>query len=54
LIDDRAVTRESWENAGGIFLLHINVKDTIQQLKDMGIQVPEMTDKVDDTIENYR
>jgi len=47
LIDDRAVARESWENAGGIFLLHISIKDTLQQLKDMGIQVPETTDKVD-------
>ena len=41
LIDDREATRLSWEEAGGVFLLHINVDDTIRQLRDLGLNIPE-------------
>ena len=41
LIDDREATRVSWEEAGGVFLLHINVDDTIRQLRDLGLNIPE-------------
>ena len=40
LIDDRDATRESWEQAGGVFLLHTNVDDTIRQLRDLGLKIP--------------
>lgn len=37
LIDDRESLREAWENAGGIFIHHIDTKTTIQKLKEYGI-----------------
>jgi hypothetical protein len=37
LIDDRDSLRESWEQAGGIFVHHIDADTTIQKLRDHGI-----------------
>lgn len=39
LIDDREGTRESWEGAGGVFVLHRTFEDTLQQLRDLGVKV---------------
>ena len=39
LIDDRDATRDSWEGAGGVFVLHESVTDTLRQLRDMGVRV---------------
>jgi hypothetical protein len=36
LVDDRASTRESWERAGGTFILHIGAKQSIRELKALG------------------
>jgi hypothetical protein len=37
LIDDRLKFKEEWERKGGIFIYHINTKDTIQQMKKLEI-----------------
>jgi hypothetical protein len=37
LIDDRVEARKAWENAGGIFVLHLSAKDTIRELKDLSV-----------------
>ena len=39
LIDDRDATRDSWESAGGVFVLHENVANTLQQLRDLGVRI---------------
>jgi hypothetical protein len=39
LIDDREGTRDSWEGAGGVFVLHRTLEDTLQQLRDLGVKV---------------
>lgn len=39
LIDDRDATRDSWEGAGGVFVLHVSVTNTLQQLRDLGVRV---------------
>lgn len=45
LIDDRADARVKWEEKGAIFILHVNAKDTIQQLNRMlGIEDMESAD----------
>lgn len=38
LVDDRATTREAWERAGGIFILHISAEQSIRELKAIGFQ----------------
>lgn len=38
LIDDRADNIEGWNEAGGIGILHKNAKDTIEQLKKLGVR----------------
>lgn len=37
LIDDRADNVEGWVGAKGIGILHVNTKDTIKQLKKLGL-----------------
>lgn len=37
LIDDRDSLRETWEQAGGIFVHHVDAETTIQKLIDYGI-----------------
>ena len=37
LIDDRADTIERWNNKGGIGILHTNLANTIEQLKQLGL-----------------
>jgi hypothetical protein len=37
LIDDRDSLRETWEQAGGVFVHHVDAETTIQKLKDHGI-----------------
>ena len=37
LIDDRIKTKDSWENAGGIFVHHTSTATTIPMLKKMGL-----------------
>jgi hypothetical protein len=37
LIDDRDSLRETWEQAGGIFVHHVNAESTIQKLREYGI-----------------
>ena len=37
LIDDREDLRQSWEDAGGVFLHHTDTENTIQKLKSHGI-----------------
>ena len=37
LIDNKPETIESWEEKGGIGILHKNTDDTIKQLKDLGL-----------------
>lgn len=37
LIDDRTKYRHLWEEKGGIFIHHLNTRDTIKQLKKLGI-----------------
>jgi len=37
LIDDRINNINSWENAGGIGILHTNTEDTIKQLQNLGL-----------------
>lgn len=44
LIDDRDATRDSWEGAGGIFLLHESTVGTIQMLRDLGLKIPDVPD----------
>jgi hypothetical protein len=39
LIDDRGATRDSWEGAGGVFVLHESVTNTLQQLRDLGVRL---------------
>lgn len=39
LIDDREGTRDSWEGAGGVFVLHVSLEDTLQQLRDLGVKL---------------
>jgi hypothetical protein len=36
LVDDRAGTREAWEKAGGIFILHTQAVRSIDELKRLG------------------
>jgi hypothetical protein len=36
LVDDRASTREAWEKAGGIFILHTQAVRSIDELKRLG------------------
>jgi len=37
LVDDREKTRESWEAAGGIFILHTAAATSIARLKELGL-----------------
>ncbi|KAA3452719.1 hypothetical protein C7I87_00635 [Mesorhizobium sp. SARCC-RB16n] len=37
LVDDRAVNREAWEAAGGIYVLHTSAASTVLYLKALGI-----------------
>jgi hypothetical protein len=37
LIDDRDSLRETWEQAGGIFVHHVDAETTIQKLQEYGI-----------------
>jgi hypothetical protein len=37
LVDDRAKTKTLWEGVGGTFVLHKNTKDSIEQLKALGV-----------------
>jgi hypothetical protein len=36
LVDDRESIRDSWERAGGIFILHVNAERSIAALKKLG------------------
>jgi len=36
LVDDRIKLKESWEEAGGIFIHHTNSRQSIQALKELG------------------
>lgn len=38
LIDDRAIVKDGWEAAGGLFILHHDVQSTLEQLKSLGIE----------------
>jgi hypothetical protein len=37
LIDDRLALKDAWEKKGGIFVHHVNTKDTIEQMVTLGI-----------------
>lgn len=37
LIDDKKATKALWEEAGGIYILHTSTKDSIKQMKELGI-----------------
>jgi 5'(3')-deoxyribonucleotidase len=37
LIDDRAVNRDNWERAGGLFVVHTSAKDSLAQLRDWDV-----------------
>lgn len=37
LIDDRECAREPWENAGGVFIHHVDAETTLQRLRERGI-----------------
>lgn len=37
LIDDKKSTVDSWNNRGGIGIIHISANDTIKQLKKLGL-----------------
>lgn len=37
LIDDRISLKDAWVKQGGIFIHHVNTKDTIQQMVNLGI-----------------
>ncbi len=39
LIDDRLKMKESWEAAGGHFILHLNAEGSIGELKEMGFPI---------------
>jgi FMN phosphatase YigB (HAD superfamily) len=39
LVDDREKTRESWEAAGGTFILHRSAKASIDALRRLGFEV---------------
>ena len=45
LIDDRIKLKQTWENAGGIFIHHINTNQTLTQLSDLGILRSKRTKK---------
>jgi hypothetical protein len=37
LVDDREKLRETWEEAGGHFVHHTSAKETIKELRKLGI-----------------
>jgi len=39
LIDDRLKLQESWEAAGGIFILHLNTEGSLEKLRELGFPV---------------
>ena len=41
LIDDRLKLKNDWVQKGGIFVHHVNTKDTLRQLVALGIIPPE-------------
>jgi hypothetical protein len=45
LIDDRDKLASAWTKAGGIFVHHTSTKNTLQQLRDLGILPSELSSK---------
>lgn len=43
LVDDYLRYRELWEKAGGIFIHHVSVKESIRQLAALGLSVRRQT-----------
>ena len=37
LVDDRLKLRESWEDMGGVFILHVSAEDSLNRLKEKGV-----------------
>ena len=44
----RVATKDSWEEAGGVFVLHTDTEDTIRQLRDLGLNIPDLGLRVSD------
>ena len=40
LIDDRIDLKQDWEDAGGVFVHHVDAETTIQTLRSMGVLPP--------------